>query len=249
MRAARAKDVTDAEMTEYRIHVFRHLVISLMAVSFVFAALATTGWYAYEASPPRQTVDGAILYRHQVWDMAYNGIAIKIRWCTSKDPEGPCTDNIDEYRYFDDAANHESLKWADCPRGKGKYPALAAEAAGAGSIMMMVGVLLLGFQGICMLVGVVAYVKQPHRNVMLPFACAHVVATVSACFLNTNFATKTQPIRDLMLKSSFIDDTTPLMESGYSNILYIIGIVLMVVNFYPWYYMVTMVHTTLYTAL
>ena len=196
MRNARKKDVIDAEIAEYRVHVFRHLVIATISCAFVFSALATTGWYHYEGAPPRTTVDGVVLYRHQVWDMAYNGINIKIRWCTTRDPEGPCTDNVDQYRYFDDSLNHENLKWKDTRAGRGQYPGFAAQAGEAGSIMMGVGMILLCYQGLTMLVGVVAYVKQLDRYIMLPLAIMHVVATGSAFFLNTNFATKTAPLRD-----------------------------------------------------
>jgi hypothetical protein len=103
----------------------------------------------------------------------------------------------------------------------------------------------------------VAYAKEVNRGMMLMFFLLHIIATLLIFFLSNHFDEKTRPLRERMETRSFIGaqplhptwpsvtlcslilaTTTPKLEISYSYILYSIGGAVMVLDWYPHYYVV-----------
>ena len=111
---------------------------------------------------------------------------IKIDWCTPPEDGGSCVPDLLQFRYFDDALNHENLRW-NAEQLNGVYVPLAEEAAAAGDLLFSISMLTVAFEFVNMLFAVIAYVKEPPRKVSQFFFGGHIFCSGLVAFACWNF--------------------------------------------------------------
>lgn len=213
MRTARMHDVEAAESKERRFYVCSMVSLEFAGLAFVAVGICTAGWYTAQAEPEQATATGDYLKRKQDWAIWFNGIGVFIEWCS--DLDGTCIPGLDQFRYFDNEANEHSVQWIP------SYLSVVDEAA-ASSLHLLLGTIwIILTEGTTLGIGIAAYMKPLPRNYALLSFWLHVLSCILIFVLVFDFTKGTRNFRDLVKTESYIKETEPNLEPGFSMFLYI----------------------------
>ena len=109
-------------MRRHRAMVITYCITWLFGIGMLVAALTTTAWWEYQEDKEVLGVAeyfeaGARVTQNQYWGIALSGMVVKIKYCVTE-TSSDCFSSVDQFRYWDDGRNPDSLKWSSVLQGR-----------------------------------------------------------------------------------------------------------------------------------